>query len=251
VTFTIQDWHLRFRQQASWTEQLRNYLVEKIGLSSEDRILETGCGTGAITQDIHSRTELSTYGIDLDFERLKFAQNNDKSSSYFCGDGLSLPIADDVFSLVFCHFYLLWVSNPRQAVKEMIRVTKPGGSVAIFAEPDYQGRIDSPANFIPIGKLQSQSLEEQGADIQAGRKLTEWLSQPEIEIIESGLLQWQRRKESLEAAQMEWEVAQEDLRPYLNANELDNYVEQERSAWEQGIRIRYVPTFYALARVKK
>jgi ubiquinone/menaquinone biosynthesis C-methylase UbiE len=93
----MQDWHLRFRQQASWTEQLRNYLVEKIGLTSKDRILETGCGTGVITQDIHSRTELSTYGIDLDFERLKFAQNNDKSSSYFCGDGLSLPIADDVF----------------------------------------------------------------------------------------------------------------------------------------------------------
>jgi SAM-dependent methyltransferase len=251
VTFTIQDWHLRFRQQASWTEQLRKYLVEKIGLTSKDRILETGCGTGVITQYIHSRTELSTYGIDLDFERVKFAQNNDKSSSYFCGDGLSLPIADDVFSLMFCHFYLLWVSNPRQAVKEMIRVTRPGGAIAFYAEPDHAGRIDSPENFIPIGKLQSQSLKEQGADIQAGRKLAEWLNQPEIEIIESGLLHWQRRKESLEEAQMEWQVTEEDLRLYLNADELANYVKQERSAWEQGIRIRYVPTFYALARVKK
>ena len=143
------------------------------------------------------------------------------------------------------------MNNARQAVKEMIRVTRPGGAVAFFAEPDHAGRIDSPDNFIPIGKLQSRSLEEQGADIQAGRKLAEWLSQPEIEIIESGLLQWQRRKESLEEAQMEWEVTQEDLRPYLNANELDNYIGQERSAWEQGIRTRYVPTFYALTRVKK
>lgn len=251
VTFTLQEWHSRFRQQASWTEELRSYLTGKIGLTASDQILETGCGTGVITQDIQSQTKVLTYGVDLDFERLKFAQNNDKYTTYLCGDGLSLPIANDAFAFVFCHFYLLWMSNPKQAVKEMIRVTRPGGAVAFFAEPDHAGRIDSPENFIPMGKLQSRLLEEKGADIQAGRKLAEWLNQPEIEIIESGLLQWQRRKESLEEAQMEWQVTIEDLRPYWNADELANYIKQERSAWEQGNRTRYVPTFYALTRVNK
>ena len=45
------DWHARYTQQANWTAQTRRYLYEKAGLSKTARVLEPGCGTGAVLVD--------------------------------------------------------------------------------------------------------------------------------------------------------------------------------------------------------
>jgi SAM-dependent methyltransferase len=60
-------------------------------------------------------------------------------------DRHTLPF-QPVFDVTFCHFLLLWVSNPEKVVAEMGRVTRPGGSVRL-AEPDYGGRIDYPESL--------------------------------------------------------------------------------------------------------
>jgi cyclopropane fatty-acyl-phospholipid synthase-like methyltransferase len=42
------DWHARYLQQARWTRPLREYLYGKAGVDSARRVLEVGCGTGAL-----------------------------------------------------------------------------------------------------------------------------------------------------------------------------------------------------------
>ena len=42
------NWHTRYLQQAAWTRDLRTYLFEKAGLADARRVLEVGCGTGAV-----------------------------------------------------------------------------------------------------------------------------------------------------------------------------------------------------------
>jgi len=55
------------------------------------------------------------------------------------GDASRLPFADGFFDLTYCHYLFLWLKHPLQALQEMKRVTRPGGWVATFAEPDYEG----------------------------------------------------------------------------------------------------------------
>ena len=69
--------------------------------------------------------------------------------------------------------------------------------------------------------------------------------------IEMGILQWQNEDEDLESAQAEWRITAEDLSSALTENEIGKYLELEQKAWQNQIRIRYVPTFYAMGKVKK
>jgi len=70
MSLTVAQWHQRFTQQATWTRQLRSYLYSQAGLKSNCRVLEVGCGTGALAADFSDR-ELVTYiGLDVDFSRL-------------------------------------------------------------------------------------------------------------------------------------------------------------------------------------
>ena len=67
------DWHARFLQQASWTKDLRAYLFERAGLARARRVLEVGCGTGAILSDLKGE---AIHGLDLDPLRLVEAAAN-------------------------------------------------------------------------------------------------------------------------------------------------------------------------------
>jgi ubiquinone/menaquinone biosynthesis C-methylase UbiE len=64
------DWHSRFSQQANWTRDLRHYLFERAGLQNARRVMDVGCGTGVIENDLQNNTSAQTYGLDIDTSRL-------------------------------------------------------------------------------------------------------------------------------------------------------------------------------------
>ncbi len=137
------DWHSRFLQQAGWTKDLRDYLFEHAGLMNAHRVLEVGCGTGAILSAL--LTPAVVHGLDMDRLRLLDARGHVPSSKLACGNALSLPYVSGIFDITFCHFLMLWVRQPLLALSEMKRVTRPGGAVLALAEPDYTSRVDRPA----------------------------------------------------------------------------------------------------------
>jgi len=80
MSLTVAQWHQRFTQQATWTRQLRSYLYTQAGIESNCRVLEVGCGTGALAAYFSDR-ELVTYiWLDVDFSRLFFAQSSNDNS---------------------------------------------------------------------------------------------------------------------------------------------------------------------------
>jgi ubiquinone/menaquinone biosynthesis C-methylase UbiE len=240
------DWHRRYQQQAGWTRQARQFLAKQVNFAHAQRILDVGCGTGALFPDLQRASSAQIDGIDISLESLKRAKRLNPQVNATCGSTYHLPYPNESFDIVLCHFLLLWLSDPLRGLAEMRRVTRTGGFLCLLAEPDYGGRIDYPAAFEKVGRLQIESLQAQGADPVIGRKLRSLLSQTGLQKIQVNVIggHWSGTPD-LQDRKIEWAVLEEDLQGRLPAGELNDLRQLDAAAWENGERILYVPTFYA------
>jgi ubiquinone/menaquinone biosynthesis C-methylase UbiE len=236
------NWHTRYTQQAKWTRDLRAYIFNKIKLNESTRVLEVGCGTGAILSELP--THVSLHGLDIDSVSLAQCQAH-VSASLIRGNALQLPYSNHSFDVVYCHFLLLWVRDPLQALLEMKRVTKPGGHIIAFAEPDYEQRIDKPDELVPLGSWQTESLKRQGANPGFGARLAESFFQAGIRIVETGTIQSVGNEASAEEREKEWDVLEADLEGMASKEEIQKMKLMDEQAWARGERVLYVPTYFA------
>lgn len=242
---SLQDMHARYRQQAGWTAALRRHLFTRLGLNEDSRILEVGCGTGAVLESLDSPA--IPFGLDINLPSLSFARHQIPAARLAAGDAHRLPYHAESFDLVYTHFVLLWLADSLAALKEMCRVTRPGGAVLALAEPDYGSRIDFPPALEPLGRLQAEALHAQGAYPDLGRRLPALFQQAGLSEIESGVLgaEWPARPSS-KAIGLEQRVLRADLASRLPPAELEALLAEDQAAWAAGQRVLYVPTFYAL-----
>jgi SAM-dependent methyltransferase len=215
-------------------------------------VLEVGCGTGALLGELPSRTSAHLHGLDIDLPSLEYARENLPRVNLTGGDAHTLPYSSQSFDLVFCHFLLLWVARPEKVVREMVRITHPGGALLLTAEPDYGGRIDHPEELAVLGGWQQKALVRQGADPEMGRRLASLLAAANLEDVETGVLggRWLEAPSPGER-KLEWLVLESDLDGIVDPHELQRLHDLEEQAWENGERVLFVPTFYAWGRVPK
>jgi SAM-dependent methyltransferase len=246
------EWHARFTQQARWTQDLRRYLFQRAGIENARRVLEVGCGTGAILSELLYQIPFQA-GLDIDRTYLDLAIRNSPEAKLTQGDAYLLPYPRDFFDFTFCHFLLLWVNDPLKVLGEMRRVTRPDGAVMALAEPDYGGRIDYPDKLALLGEWQIESLKRQGADPLMGRKLTGLFHKTGLESVETGVLggQWSESPDWA-AWESEWAVLESDLKKTFQDFESWKVIKDlDKSAYEKGERVLFVPTFYALGFVSQ
>ena len=242
------DWHKRFLQQAEWTHDLRAYLFEQAGLARAQCVLEVGCGSGAILAGLS--TPAAVHGLDLEPGRLVEARLHAPGAALVRGNALLLPYPSGAFDIVFCHFLLLWVRDPLQTLREMKRVTRPGGNILALAEPDYNARVDKPDTLAPLGRWQAESLRRQGADPGLGARLAELFRQAGISPIETGTLRGGgERPLSPRERDLEWAVLEADLAGFVPAQEIQRMKRLDEQAWECGERVLHVPTYFAWGQV--
>lgn len=241
------NWHDRFVQQASWTRELRTYLFARAGLGEAQQVLEVGCGTGALLSDLD--TSAVVHGLDREPGRLVEAHLHVPAARLTCGDALRLPYPSGTFDLTFCHFLLLWVSDPLAALHEMRRVTRPGGSVLALAEPDYEHRVDRPDSLALLGRWQTESLRRQGADPGLGARLADLFHQAAIQPIETGSLRASAEHLLVPGErEMEWAVLEADLAGTVPTQEIQKMKRLDQRAWQRGERVLFVPTYFAWGR---
>jgi SAM-dependent methyltransferase len=256
MSLSIEEWHNRYSRQARWTRDLRRYLYTRAGIESARRVLELGCGTGAILADLPDYTQSELYGLDIDPDRLEFADRHAPRSRFTVADAHDLPFYPSSFDVCLCHFLLLWVANPERVIAEMARVTRPGCAVIALAEPDYGGRIDYPEILGRLGDLQEYALERQGADPHLGRRLAGIFNRAGLVSVETGVLggQWSGSP-SLEEWESEWQVMEADLNSTSGVFsetppdlDIERLKQLDFEAWQRAERVLFVPTFYALGR---
>jgi SAM-dependent methyltransferase len=161
-------------------------------------------------------------------------------------NGLALPYATGSFDFVYCHYLILWLTDPLAVLREMRRVTRPGGAVLALAEPDYTARIDWPSELSILGPLQASALARQGANPAAGRTLAALFHAAGLRQVSTGLLggQWGTAPDAGFIAS-EWNTLRADLGGALPDGTMDHLRQVDTQAWQIGERILFVPTFYA------
>jgi len=244
---TVVEWHAQFIRQARWTRAVRNQLYRRVNLLRAERVLDVGCGTGVITEEMAARCKGQVIGVDADPAMIAFAQNKGSRAEYRVGDAHQLDFPDGHFDVVACHFLLMWVSNPALAVCEMARVTRPGGAVLACAEPDYGGRIDYPEE-LPLARWQAEALRREGADPFIGRKLPALFTQAGLSA-NVGVIPSLWDDEALRAEfEAEWVLMERTLVGLVSEDELKRYKQVDWQAIEDGQRLIFMPIFYAVGR---
>ncbi len=133
----------------SWrtAENSAGYLLAHI--AAGQRILDVGCGPGTITLDLAERVGSGqVVGIDNAADVIATAESNRVERglgnvAFAVGDVYALDFDDDSFGIVHAHQVLQHLSDPVAALREMRRVCRPGGLVAI-RDSDYAGFVWAP-----------------------------------------------------------------------------------------------------------
>jgi ubiquinone/menaquinone biosynthesis C-methylase UbiE len=117
------------------------------------KVLDCGCGPGTISVGIAEKIYPGELvGIDIYRKHIKLAQQTAKqaglkNTKFVFGSVFALPFVKNSFDLVFAQALLAHFKNPIMVLKEMLRVLKPGGIIAL-REPYYDKFILYPRSAI-------------------------------------------------------------------------------------------------------
>ncbi len=119
--------------------------LEAMALQAGDRVVDAGCGTGLLIQDMASVIGDSgqIVGIDFSDDMLNLARDRFKAVDTVTlrqGSVTDLPLDTNSFDAASCTQTLLYVDDVEKAVSELYRVLKPGGRIAIL-ETDWRGIV--------------------------------------------------------------------------------------------------------------
>lgn len=148
-------------------------------LKPEMRLLDVGAGPGTITADLAELTahvtvaEISHEVLALSREYVASRRLNNVSFDVEDTHALSYP--DATFDVVHAHQVLQHVADPVQVLREIRRVTKPGGIVAV-RDSDYGAFTWYPASsgLDRWLALYQQVARANGGEPDAGRRLLAW-----------------------------------------------------------------------------
>jgi len=181
----------------SWRTVANSAAYLESELTAGRSLLDVGCGPGTITVDFAERLSPGrVVGVDaaagiVEQARQLAASRGLDTVEFVTADLYDLPFADDTFDIVHAHQVLQHVADPVAALREMRRVAKPGGLVAV-REVDYHGTIWAPASagLDSWMDVYQQVHRGNGGEPDAGRRLRGWALEAGFDDIASSASVW-------------------------------------------------------------
>lgn len=121
-------------------------LVTFSRIKQNDKVLDVGCGTGVVAITA-ARMGAKVSALDLSPKLIEQAQKNIAIANVDIeareGDVENLPYPDATFDAVLSQFGHMFAPRPQVAINEMLRVLKPGGTIAFSTWPPslYVGKL--------------------------------------------------------------------------------------------------------------
>lgn len=109
-----------------------NDLLDRIRPTREESVLDIACGTGVVARLVEQRGHGGRLiGIDLNTAMLAVARKRSPAVEWIEGSALNLPFEAGSFDVVLCQLGLQFFPDRPLALKEMVRVLKPGGRAGL------------------------------------------------------------------------------------------------------------------------
>jgi demethylmenaquinone methyltransferase / 2-methoxy-6-polyprenyl-1,4-benzoquinol methylase len=125
---------LSLGQDRAWRQAVRSTIRPRSG----ERILDLAAGTGTSSVPFH-RAGARVVPCDFSLGMLRVGKKALPHLPFVAGDGTRLPFADGVFDAVTISFGLRNINDPDLALRELLRVTRPGGRLVVceFSHPTF------------------------------------------------------------------------------------------------------------------
>jgi SAM-dependent methyltransferase len=152
--------------------RLYEVMADALDLQHDDDLLDVGCGSAVLLDDQAARVRyvagLDASQIQVGLARRRLRQRIAAGTAQIVlGDAAALPWQDGRFSAVTSLNCLKFVPEPDRALREMCRVLRPGGRVALgsgpsLRDPDKSGKVDA------LGMWQWSAADSQRKMVEAG-----------------------------------------------------------------------------------
>ena len=112
-------------------------LLSRCLIEDAKEVLNIGCGIGVGSTYIARKYGCHVVGVDISEQMIEWSRQRareegvENKTDFQTADVLDLPFEADTFDLVFAESVLVFVEDKTQAIRECVRVTKPGGFVGL------------------------------------------------------------------------------------------------------------------------
>jgi SAM-dependent methyltransferase len=146
TTTTVEDiGALKTRLKATWMAGNYDYFsrfmessaiefADRVGVRQDDKLLDVACGSGQLAL-IAARRGARVTGVDIATNSIEAARGRAAAEGldirFDEGDAEALPYADATFDIVATIFGAMFAPQPEAAAREILRVCRPGGTIAM------------------------------------------------------------------------------------------------------------------------
>ncbi len=188
-----------------YSVQLATGLADRAGIEPGQRVLDVGCGPGALTEELVRRVGAEAVAaVDPSEPFVEAVRARHPGVDVRLAPAEELPFADDAFDAALAQLVVHFMSDPIAGLAEMARVTRPGGVVAASVWDLAGGRAPISAFWNAARELAAKVDDESGRPGTRAGHLTELFEAAGLrEVVETTL-----------QASIEWATFEDWWQPY-------------------------------------
>ena len=178
------------RFMGRFSEPLAPVFADWVGLDGVDRVLDVGCGPGQLTAELVRRLSAdSVAAVDPSPPFVAAARRLLPDVDIRVAAAESMPFDDGVFDVALAQLVVHFMADPLRGVREMARVTRPGGVIAACVWDHAGGRGPLSPFWAVVRDLDMSATDESRLVGAREKDLHELFERAGLERVESGTLE--------------------------------------------------------------